>query len=155
MTKKVLLSSWSRYGLYVLFESFATSLPQVFSSTCLSTSSDVWHRWRGHPSPHILHFLVKNKKVSFMSNQFNFNCPMCSLGIVDVGNNLISNTILTLMPNRLTLVSNNVIAIVEVAKTCSTKWKKEILQLYHPIQFSIGLNKKVSIGSSIYWAVLN
>jgi hypothetical protein len=56
-----------------------------------------------------------------MSNQFNFNCPMCSLGIVDVGINLISNTILTLMPNRLTLVSNNVTAIVEVAKTCSTK----------------------------------
>ena len=80
MTKKVLLSSWSRDGLYVLFESFATSLPQVFSSTCLSTSSDVWHRWRGHPSPHILHFLVKNKKLSFTSNQFNFNCPTCSLG---------------------------------------------------------------------------
>jgi hypothetical protein len=44
MTKKVLLSSWSRDDLYVLFESFAMSLPQVFSSTCLSISADVWHR---------------------------------------------------------------------------------------------------------------
>jgi hypothetical protein len=80
MTKKVLLFCWSRDGLYVLSESCATSLPQVFSSTCLSTSTDVWHRRPGHPSTCILHFLVKNKKVSCTSNQFIFNCPACPLG---------------------------------------------------------------------------
>jgi hypothetical protein len=80
MTKEVLLSNWSRDGLYVLSESSPTSLPQVFSSTCLSTSADVWHRRLEHPSPHILYFLVKNKKVSYTSNQFNFNCPACPLG---------------------------------------------------------------------------
>jgi hypothetical protein len=67
MKKKVLLSGRSKDGLYVLSESSATSLPQVFSSTCLSTSDDVWHRRLGHPSPRILHFLVKNKKVSCTS----------------------------------------------------------------------------------------
>jgi len=80
ITKEVLLFDWSRDGLYILSESSATSLPQVFSSTCLSTSADVWHRRLRHPSPHILYFLVKNKKVSCTSNQFNFNYPACSLG---------------------------------------------------------------------------
>jgi len=80
MTKEVLLSSQSRDGLYVLFESFATLLPQVFSYTCLSPSADVWNCQLGHPSPCILHFLVSNKKVSCTSKQFNFNCPTCSLG---------------------------------------------------------------------------
>ena len=80
MTKKVLLSGQSRDGLYVLFESSATLLPQVFSSTCLSPSVDVWNCRLGHPSPCILHFLVSNKKVSYTSKQFNFNCPACSLG---------------------------------------------------------------------------
>jgi len=79
MTKEVLLSSQSRDGLYVLFESSAMSLPQVFSSTCLSTSDDIWHRRLRHPSPRILHFLVKNKKVSCTSKLFNFNCPACPL----------------------------------------------------------------------------
>jgi hypothetical protein len=80
MTKKVLLSGQSRDGLYVLFESSATLLPQVFSFTCLSPSADVWNCRLGHPSPCILHFLVSNKKVSYTSKQFNFNCPACSLG---------------------------------------------------------------------------
>jgi len=62
MTKEVLLSGKSRDGLYVLSTSSATSLPQAFSSTCLSTSVDVWHRRLGHPSPRILHLWVKNKK---------------------------------------------------------------------------------------------
>jgi len=51
----------SRDGLYVLSESSATLLPQVFSSTCLSTFADAWHRRLGHPNPRILHFLVKKK----------------------------------------------------------------------------------------------
>jgi hypothetical protein len=80
MTNEVFLSGRSRDGLYVLSKSFATSLPQVFSSTYLSTFADVWHHRLGHPSPRILYFLVKNKKVSYTSNQFNFNCPACSLG---------------------------------------------------------------------------
>jgi len=80
MTKKVLLSGQSRDDLYVLSESSAMSLPQAFSSTCLSTSADIWHRRLGHPSPHILHLLVKNKKVSCTTKCFNFNCPACPLG---------------------------------------------------------------------------
>jgi hypothetical protein len=43
MTKEVLLFGRSRDGLYILSESSTTSLPQVFSSTCLSTSANVWH----------------------------------------------------------------------------------------------------------------
>ena len=80
MTKKALLSDRSRDGLYVLSELSTTSLPQAFSSTCLSSSIDVWYRRLGHPSPHILHLLVKNKKVSWTSTQFNFNYPACPLG---------------------------------------------------------------------------
>jgi histone deacetylase 1/2 len=80
MTKEVLLSGQSKDGLDVLFESSTMSLPQAFSSTCLSTSADIWHRRLGHPSPHILHLLVKNKKVSCMTKCFNFNCPACPLG---------------------------------------------------------------------------
>jgi hypothetical protein len=80
MTKEVLLSGRSRDGLYVLSESSAMSFPQVVSSICLSTSADVWHHRLRHPSPRILHFLVKNKKVSCTSTQFNFNCFACPLG---------------------------------------------------------------------------
>jgi len=80
MTKEVLLSSWSRDGLYVLSESSATSLLKVFSSTCLSTSTDVWHRRLGHPSLCSMHFLVSTKQVSCTPKQFNFNCPACPLG---------------------------------------------------------------------------
>jgi hypothetical protein len=56
MTKEVLLSGRSRDDLYVLSELSATSLPQVFSSTCFSTSANVWHRRLEHPSPCILYF---------------------------------------------------------------------------------------------------
>ena len=80
MTKEVLLSGRSRDGLYVLSESSTMSFPQVVSSICLSTSTDVWHHRLRHPSPRILHFLVKNKKVSCTSTQFNFNCFACPLG---------------------------------------------------------------------------
>jgi histone deacetylase 1/2 len=80
MTKEVLLSGQSKDGLYVLSESSAMSLPQAFSSTCLSTSADIWHRRLGHPSPCILHLLVNNKKVSCTTKCFNFNCPASPLG---------------------------------------------------------------------------
>ena len=80
MTKEVLLSGRSKDGLYILSASSAMSLPQVFSSTCVSTSTDVWHRRLGHPSPRILNFLVSTKQVSCTSKQFNFNCLACPLG---------------------------------------------------------------------------
>ena len=80
MTKEVLLFDRSRDGLYILSASSATSLPQVFSSTYVSTSTNVWHRRLGHPSPHILNFLVSTKQVTCTSKQFNFNCPACPLG---------------------------------------------------------------------------
>ena len=80
MTKEVLLSGRSRDGLYILFALSATSLPQVFSSTCVSTSTNVWHRRLGHPSPCILNFLVSTKQASCTSKQFNFNCPASPMG---------------------------------------------------------------------------
>jgi hypothetical protein len=80
MTKEVLFSGRSRDGLYILSASSAMSLPQVFSSTCVSTSTDVWHRRLGHPSPRIMNFLVSTKQVSCTSKQFNFNCLACPLG---------------------------------------------------------------------------
>lgn len=70
MTKEVLLSAQSKNGLYVLSESSAMSLPQAFSSTCLSTFADIWHRRLGHPSPRILHLLVKNKKSVMYDKMF-------------------------------------------------------------------------------------
>ena len=79
MTKEVLLSGQSRDDLYILSELSAMSLPQVFSSTCLSTSTNVWHRRLRHPSPCIFHFLASTKQVSCMSKQFNFNCSACPL----------------------------------------------------------------------------
>ena len=75
----VLLSGQSRDDLYILSELSAMSLPQVFSSTCLSTSTNVWHRRLRHPSPCIFHFLASTKQVSCMSKQFNFNCSACPL----------------------------------------------------------------------------
>jgi hypothetical protein len=62
MTKKVLLFCQSRDGLYVLSKVSTTSLPQVFSSTCLSTSANVWHHRLGHPGPCIMYFLWKIKR---------------------------------------------------------------------------------------------
>jgi hypothetical protein len=56
------------------------SLPQIFLSTSLSVLADVWHRRLGHPSPHILNFLVSKEKVSYTSKPFNFNCPAYLLG---------------------------------------------------------------------------
>jgi len=53
VTKKVLFFSHSNDGLYVIFESFATSVPQAFWSPCISVTADMWHRRLGHPTPHI------------------------------------------------------------------------------------------------------
>jgi hypothetical protein len=41
ITKKVLLSSQSNDGLYVLFESSATSIPQDYWSSCIFTTTDM------------------------------------------------------------------------------------------------------------------
>jgi len=75
-----LFLSQSRDGLYVLSESSAMSLPQIFLSTRLSVLADVWRRRLGYPSPHILNFLVSNEKVYYTSKPFNFNCPAYLLG---------------------------------------------------------------------------
>jgi len=74
ITKEVLLSSQSSDGLYVLSESSATSVPQAFLSTSVSSTANVWHRHLGHPSSCILGSLVSNNKVSCTSRVFNFNC---------------------------------------------------------------------------------
>ncbi|XP_073266434.1 uncharacterized protein [Populus alba] len=50
ITKEVLFSGQSRDGLYVLSESSATSIPEAFLSTSVSSTADVWHRHLGHPS---------------------------------------------------------------------------------------------------------
>ncbi|XP_073266435.1 uncharacterized protein [Populus alba] len=50
ITKEVLFSGQSRDGLYVLSESSATSIPEAFLSTFVSSTADVWHRHLGHPS---------------------------------------------------------------------------------------------------------
>jgi histone deacetylase 1/2 len=82
ITKEVVLSGRSRGGLYIMYESSATLLPQAFLFACLSTCIDIWHWhcWLGHLNLRILSFLVSNKKISCTSKQFHFNCQACSLG---------------------------------------------------------------------------
>jgi hypothetical protein len=76
ITKKVLLSSQSKDGLYNLLESSTMFMPQAF----LSTSTDVWHRRLSHSSSHILSLLVSNKKVICTFHHLNFHCQVCPLG---------------------------------------------------------------------------
>jgi len=80
ITKKVLLSSQSNDGLYVLFESSATSIPQAFWSPCISTTANLWHRRLGHPIPCILNLLVSNNKIICTSRCSLTQCQACSLG---------------------------------------------------------------------------
>jgi hypothetical protein len=63
INKEVLLSGQSNDGLYILSESYATSISQAFWSHCISTTVDLWHRRLGHPTPHILNLLVSNNKI--------------------------------------------------------------------------------------------
>jgi hypothetical protein len=64
ITKEVVLSGRSRGGLYIMYESSATLLPQAFLFACLSTCIDIWHWhcWLGHLNLRILSVLVSNKK---------------------------------------------------------------------------------------------
>jgi len=63
VTKEFLLSCQSYDGLYVLSESFATSVPQAFWSPCISATVDLWHRRLGHPTPRILNLLISGNKI--------------------------------------------------------------------------------------------
>jgi len=51
------------YGIYILSESSATSIPQAFWCPCISATADLWHRHLGHPTPRILNLLVSSNKI--------------------------------------------------------------------------------------------
>jgi hypothetical protein len=53
VTKKVLFFSQSNDGLYVISESFATSVRQAFWSPCIFATDDMWHCRLVHPTLHI------------------------------------------------------------------------------------------------------
>ena len=80
VTKKALLFSQSNDGLYVISESFATSIPQAFWSPCLFMIIDRWHRCLGYPTPCILNLLVSNNKLACISTHSLSHCQACLLG---------------------------------------------------------------------------
>jgi len=80
ITKEVLLSGQINDGLYVLSESFVTSIPQAFWSPCISTTADLWHRHLGHPTPHILNLLIFSNKIVCTSRSSLAQCQACPLG---------------------------------------------------------------------------
>jgi hypothetical protein len=80
ITKEVLLSDQSNDGLYVLSESFVTSIPQVFWCPHLSTTADLWHRCLGQPTLRILNLLVFNNKIVYTSRLSLTQCQACPLG---------------------------------------------------------------------------
>jgi hypothetical protein len=57
-TKAILFSGQSKDGLYILFESFAISIHQVYWSSYVSASVDLCHRQLGHPTSYFFNFLV-------------------------------------------------------------------------------------------------
>ena len=52
-TYEVLLSGYSKDGLYALTKFSVTSVPQAYWSPCTSASADLWHRRLGHPTSRI------------------------------------------------------------------------------------------------------
>ena len=80
ITKEVLLSGQSNDGLYVLSESFVTSIPQVFWCPHLSATANLWHRCLGQPTPRILNLLVFNNKIVYTSRRSLTQCQACPLG---------------------------------------------------------------------------
>jgi len=80
ITKEVLLSGQINDGLYVLSESFVTSIPQAFWSPCISTTADLWHRHLGHPTPHILNLLIFSNKIVCTSRSSLAQCQAYPLG---------------------------------------------------------------------------
>ena len=79
-TKSVLLSGQSNDGLYVLSESSATTIPQVYWSPCVSATVDIWHRRLSHPTSLIFHLLVFKNKIMCTSRRSLVQCQACSLG---------------------------------------------------------------------------
>jgi len=55
-TKTVLFSNQSKDGLYVLSESYAMSIHQVYWSPCVSASANIWHNRLGHRTSCVFHF---------------------------------------------------------------------------------------------------
>ena len=80
ITNEVLLSGQSNDGLYVLSESFSTSIPQAFWFPCISATVDLWHRRLGHLTPCILNFLVFDNKIGCTSRRSLALCQTCQLG---------------------------------------------------------------------------
>jgi len=62
-TKAVLLSGQSNDGLYVLFESSTTTIPQTYWSPCISVTADLWHRRLSHLTSCIFNLLVSKNKI--------------------------------------------------------------------------------------------
>ena len=79
ITKTMLQSGHNKDGFYVIFESSATSIPQVYWSACVCASTNIWHRWLGHPTSCILNLLVSNNKPAYNSRPSNFQCQTCPL----------------------------------------------------------------------------
>jgi histone deacetylase 1/2 len=79
VTKEVLLSGQSHYGLYVLSESSAVSVPQAFWSPCISATVDLWHHRLGHPTPCIFNLLVSGNKIVCTSRRSLTQCQACPL----------------------------------------------------------------------------
>ena len=80
ITKEVLLSGQGHDGLYVLFESSTTSVPQDFWSLSISTTADLWHNRLGHPTPRIFNLLVSGNKIVCTSRRSLTHCQACPLG---------------------------------------------------------------------------
>jgi len=80
ITKEVLLSGQSNDGLYVLSESFTTSISQAFWSPCISATANLWYYHLSHPTPHILNLLVSNNKIVCTSRHSLAQCQACPLG---------------------------------------------------------------------------
>ena len=56
------------------------SIPHVYWSLCVSTSTDNYHNRLSYPSSHVFYFLVSNNKMTCNSRRFNFQCQACPLG---------------------------------------------------------------------------
>jgi len=67
-TKTMLLSGYSNDGLYVLFESSVTTIPQAYWSLCVSVTTNRWHRRLGHPTSYIFNLLVFKNKDAHLFN---------------------------------------------------------------------------------------
>jgi hypothetical protein len=79
ITKKMLLSSQNNDGLYVLFESSATSILQDYWSSYIFATTDIWHRQLGHLTSSILNFLVFKNKIVCTSRHSLTQCQVCPL----------------------------------------------------------------------------